>query len=218
MRERNQINSMLKAHDLSYAPRYGVLPVIQSCSYEFKPGQPYLLKGKNGSGKTTLLKLLAGIYAPDQGSILWQGRSIQEELASYQAQVIWIGHDLGLSHHLTVQETVTELLNLFQPFNPDAVYSALEHMSLMSSLKLKVADCSAGQKRRLSLLRLWLCNRPLWFLDEPSINLDSEVTQLVEEKIAELALQSIVVMSSHQALDSCSAIQLHETLWRGTGS
>jgi branched-chain amino acid transport system ATP-binding protein len=56
--------------------RFGALEAVRNFSFALRPGEILGLIGPNGSGKTTLFNLIAGLYTPDEGEILFQGKSI----------------------------------------------------------------------------------------------------------------------------------------------
>jgi heme exporter protein A len=204
---------MLRVRSLSFQPSYHQSPVIQSLNYDFLPGQLYTLRGHNGSGKTTLLKLLAGLYAPDEGEIVWQNQSIDHDIVAYQSQVSWIGHELGLSSSFTVHETLEWMVSLYDG-NADLT-PVLHALDLKSLISQRIAECSAGQKRRVALARLWLAPRPIILLDEPCMNLDHEIVPIIEEQIRALCRQgSMVVLSSHQAVPIAGETVLLPECWR----
>jgi len=157
------------------------------------------IKGKNGSGKTTLLQILAGIIEPISGSIKYKDSSIFSNSYDYKNTLCYVGHKLGLNSQLTVFEnchfflknikTKFEIIELLKIFSLDSVQNKL------------VAYLSAGQKKRLSLLKVLLANCKLWILDEPFTALDKDCIELFVGYMRKHVMQDgIIVYSSHQAV------------------
>ncbi|HMB73262.1 MAG TPA: ABC transporter ATP-binding protein, partial [Gammaproteobacteria bacterium] len=68
----------IEFRDVSFTYPGADKPAIRDLNLSIEPGQSLALVGHNGSGKTTLVKLMAGLYAPDQGQILYQGTDLKE--------------------------------------------------------------------------------------------------------------------------------------------
>lgn len=174
-------------------------PLLRHVSFKLPVGGLLHLRGANGAGKTTLLKLIAGLYHPISGEILFSGTSIAENLADYQKKLCFVGHKSGLNPYLTVQENLffdlhfglhekncAELISVFQ----------LEHL-----MDKPCGLLSAGQRRQVSLLRLWMTNAPLWLLDEPLVALDDRALEILMNKIKVHRQQGgAVLLTSHQNL------------------
>src|SRR5690242_5303171 len=84
-------------------------------SFDLRPGEVHALLGENGAGKSTLMNMLAGLYRPDEGEILVQGRPV-----TFRSPRDAIAHGLGMVHQhfmLVRSQTVTEniVLGLSQP-------------------------------------------------------------------------------------------------------
>ena len=137
---------------------------------EANPGELILLRGANGTGKTTLLRQLAGLSAPQAGTIERSG------------QHHWIGHTNGLKAHETPR---THLQHWASVWGSDSnVDDILREMGLRRPADVPSRMLSAGQKRRTALGRLKLVSRKLWLLDEPFNALDTNgqayLAQMIE--------------------------------------
>ncbi|MGQ3888660.1 cytochrome c biogenesis heme-transporting ATPase CcmA [Legionella sp. CNM-1927-20] len=174
-------------------------PLLSNIQFSIKPGTLLHLKGSNGVGKTTLLKLLAGLLQPIKGDIHWQGRSIYNNLANYQQSLCYVGHKLGLSSQLTVKENC--LLDLQWQHPASSLSKFLKLLSLQDLADKPCSQLSAGQLRRVALLRLLMSKAPLWLLDEPLVALDSTSIEILSACFSEhLAHGGLIIMTSHQVL------------------
>ena len=93
---------MLDVNNLNFD--YQDQPLLNKVAFHLPAGGLLRLRGANGAGKTTLLKLIAGLYRPAQGEILWSGQNIHSDLAAFQRQLCFIGHKTGINPGLTLRE------------------------------------------------------------------------------------------------------------------
>jgi heme exporter protein A len=172
--------------------------LLRAINFSLKPGQLLHLRGANGAGKTTLLKVLAGLLQPTAGDIRFQGLSISADLSFYQRHLCYVGHKTGVSQLLTVRENCE--LSLRKERNVD-LKNLLQQFSLHEFADVPCSHISAGQRRRVGLLRLFITDASLWLLDEPLNALDQEgITALIDSIKKHLAQQGQVILTSHQAL------------------
>lgn len=175
---------MLQVKDLTFDYSDNIL--IQKVSFFISRGMVLHVKGKNGSGKTTLLKLLAGLLKPLSGEI------------SVRGEFCYVGHQNGVNLRLTPLEHVRMDLNIR---DSEQAYELLSNMALSDVRNKPCGLLSAGQKRRVGLLRLLASRANLWLLDEPLVGLDDASLRLLSGFIqAHLQHQGSVVLTSHQDL------------------
>ena len=186
---------MLQLTDIGFEFEDKVL--LQKVSFTLHSGALLHLQGRNGAGKTTLLKIIAGLYKPSEGALCYKGVSVYKNLSFYQKKLCFIGHQLGINPYLTIRE------NCFFDLNYDKDRIFLESLAAVFNLQsLWHATCdtlSAGQKRQVALLRLWLSNTQIWLLDEPFVALDEQSVETLMAKIQSFRSKGgIVILSSHQ--------------------
>jgi heme exporter protein A len=194
---------MLEVTHLSFD--YQEKPLLNEVTFSLPAGGLLHLRGVNGSGKTTLLKLMAGLYRPLAGKVHFSGLSIYDDLAAYQRQICFVGHKTGINPSLTLRENCFFDLHCSESHSEVieelAVIFKLEHY-----LDFPCGLLSAGQKRQVGLLRLWMSQAKLWLLDEPLVALDDKALELVMQKIANHRKQGgFVLLTSHQQLPLNSA-------------
>jgi heme exporter protein A len=158
---------MLEAQDL--ACRRGERAIFAGLSFRLAPGEALLLLGANGSGKSSLLRLLAGLLAPAEGRLLWDGTDALADRAAHATRLRYLAHQEALKPSLTA----TENLDFFARLWGGTPAAALARLDLSPLADLPVRLLSAGQRRRLALARLALAPVPLWLLDEPTLGLDA---------------------------------------------
>ncbi len=183
----------LKQVTYSYRSRYQQVDALKGVSYEFQPGKLYALVGKSGSGKSTLLSLMAGLDLPQEGQILYEGRSTKElNLTRYRrekAAVIY--QSFRLFPLLTVAENITYPMELRKVPGKAAkarVVELLEKVNLPASAANRLPSMlSGGEQQRVAIARALSMETKLLLADEPTGNLDSENSLNIIQLLRELA-------------------------------
>jgi heme exporter protein A len=169
--------------------------LFEGLSFALEPGESLLVTGPNGAGKTSLLRLIAGLLPLQAGSI--EGG---EEPVPLPELCHYVGHLNGIKSALTLGENLSFWVD-FLGGDGSGVEPAYRMFGLAELKELPAGLLSAGQKRKLALLRLFAAPRPIWLLDEPSVSLDVASVKVLDKAIAEhLAQGGIAVVASHTPL------------------
>lgn len=192
---------MLEVHDLT--ARRGYATLFSGVSFRLAAGQALALTGPNGSGKTTLLRILAGLTAPDAGTVSWCGKTVAPFAPSIRQDTLLSAHVSALKDELTAAENLSIQCALTGARVAEYdIRVALDAIGLGPAQSLPAAVLSQGQRRRIGLARLLLVRRPLWLLDEPTTALDvAGMAQLGRLLVDHLESGGIVVATTHQVLD-----------------
>ena len=173
-------------------------PVFGPLAFAVDAGEALLVQGDNGAGKTTLLRVLAGLLRADGGEIDIDGRPAAPSLRA--RAIAYLGHLPALKADLTASENLAFLCGLHGRRRGQLPDSALAIVGLAGYQDTPARQLSAGQKKRLSLARLWLAPTPLWLLDEPYANLDLEGINLVNRMVqAHLRDGGAALLTTHGA-------------------
>lgn len=191
----------LRADDLTI--ERGGRTVIAGLSFVAPGGEALVLTGPNGAGKTTLLRTIAGLMAPVSGRLrIEAGTGVSGDEDGIGPRCHLVGHLDAVKSSLTVAENARFWARfLGGPAGNDHVMAALERFHLADLAGIRAGYLSAGQRRRLGLVRLLLAPRELWLLDEPAVSLDAASQELLAQAVnAHLAAGGITVAATHQPL------------------
>ncbi|MDR2872595.1 MAG: heme ABC exporter ATP-binding protein CcmA [Xanthomonadaceae bacterium] len=174
------------------------IPVFGPLDFAVDIGEALLVQGDNGVGKTTLLRVLAGLLQADTGQIQIEGAPVTPGLRANA--IAYLGHLPGLKADLSVAENLAFLCRLHGQRSSQNPNDALHIVGLTGYEDTPARQLSAGQKKRLSLARMWLSPAPLWLMDEPYANLDLDGINLVNRMIsAHLRAQGAALVTTHGA-------------------
>jgi ATP-binding cassette, subfamily C, bacterial CydCD len=167
-------------------------PAPDHATFTIEPGRLTVLTGPSGGGKTTLLSCLLGFAEPTSGSITFRPNPGQNLFG-------WLPQDPTL-----FAGTVADNIRLGWPGAPDAAVAAaardaaLDDVPLTRVLGQRGSGLSAGQRRRVSLARALLLERPILLLDEPTAGLDPDRESAVIETLRRYAVGHAVLAVSHR--------------------
>jgi len=152
------------------ALRRGERVLFDGLDLRLAAGEAVALTGPNGAGKTTLLRAIAGLVAPESGTIAFATAPGVDAAEARARDLHLLGHLDGLKTSRTARE---EIAFQRQWCGGAAGADAAEALGLSTLLDLEVRRLSAGQRRRVALARLLAAPRSLWLLDEPMAPLDA---------------------------------------------
>ncbi len=148
--------------------------VLEDISFEVKLGEIVALLGPSGCGKSTTLSLIVGLLEPDQGDIVWQGKSLKG-IPPHLRNFGLMFQDLALFPHLKVFENIAFGLRLRKiPALQiqQRVKQILDLVNLQGYEERDVANLSGGEMQRVALARALAPQPQLLMLDEPLASLD----------------------------------------------
>jgi ABC-2 type transport system ATP-binding protein len=173
---------------------------VDDISFTIQKGSIFGLLGPNGAGKTTLLRMITGIFYPDEGQILFNGRPFNPE-----ADVAGIGYmpeERGLYKKMKIGEQAMYLAQL-KGLSREAAMTRIKEwfvkLQMESWWNKKVEDLSKGMSQKLQFVTTVLHNPDLIILDEPFSGLDPVNANLIKDEIFRLAQSgSTIVFSTHR--------------------
>jgi len=197
--------------------------VVEVAAFTLEAGEQRALRGESGSGKTTFLHLIAGILAPDSGSILLAGREITKlsEAGRDRHRAESIGY-IFQTFNLLQGHTALENVELGMAFGRGVdrakAVALLQRVGLGDKLGHYPRQLSTGQQQRVAVARA-LANRPeLVLADEPTGNLDRrnarEALQLIREVCRESGAALLLVSHDERVLAQFEQMQDFMTINR----
>ncbi|WP_435299256.1 ABC transporter ATP-binding protein [Timonella sp. A28] len=181
--------------------RFGSFVAVNGATLNVWEGKVTALIGPNGSGKTTLMLMLAGLLAPDEGSIRVCGYDPVTHNYQVRSHIGWMPDQFGMWDSLTALEALTTTGATYRMNPQDALARAHELLSTvhLTDFADKPAHVlSRGQKQRLGLARALMHSPRLLILDEPANGLDPRSRIELRGIIRELAAQgTTILISSH---------------------
>jgi ABC-2 type transport system ATP-binding protein len=173
---------------------------VDSISFNLSKGSIFGLLGPNGAGKTTLIRMITGIFYPDEGDILFEGRPFDPK-----NDIVHIGYmpeERGLYKKMKIGEQAVYLAQLKGLSKPDATRKVKEwfvKFEMQSWWSKKVEDLSKGMGQKLQFVTTVLHEPKLIILDEPFSGLDPVNSNLIKDEIYALARKgSTIIFSTHR--------------------
>ncbi|MGB6500309.1 MAG: heme ABC exporter ATP-binding protein CcmA [Thermoplasmata archaeon] len=173
--------------------------VLQDVSFAIEEPGIYVVLGPNGAGKTTLFRTLAGILRPTQGEVLIGGTSIERQIS--RNRLHYISHMDGIPDGLRVREAL-EYYARVERADASDVERVLDLLGIRDLSASYLAQLSAGQKKRVSIARVFLRPRDIYLLDEPTANLDPKLAREIRTLVLALSQEKVVLYSSHNLFEA----------------
>ena len=173
-------------------------PVLDAIDLELPPGCVAGVLGANGAGKTTLLRVIAGLIAPDSGTVRVAGIGHEDDRRAYQQRLsLLAAASVGLYARLTVTHHLAYWARLaFVPFERrrEAIEESMEAFGLAHHAKQRVDRMSMGQRQRVRLAMTFLPQPDLVLLDEPRNSLDRSGVEMLAAAIGATAARGGAVI------------------------
>ena len=194
----------IEVDKVSYA--YGDNMVINEVAFIAEKGFPLILHGPSGKGKTTLANLIAGLYYPSTGKLLYVGaHGTKYNSLDYRPRAGFVTQDIYL-----FRDDLRNNLTAGRDRTDEQIWMALkqvgaaEFVKTMGGLDTESAEAgrslSGGQRRRLGIARVLLAGSDILIFDEVTAGLDSANKTAVLDLIEHLSKSYIVVIVSHETL------------------
>jgi len=186
---------------------------VDDISFNVEKGSIFGLLGPNGAGKTTLIRMITGIFYPDEGSILLNGKKFNADADS--AKIGYMPEERGLYKKMKIGEQAIYLARLKGLSASEALSQVKDwfiRFEMQSWWNKKIEDLSKGMGQKLQFVTTVLHKPELIILDEPFSGLDPVNANLIKDEIFRLAANgSSIIFSTHrmeQVEEICSQIIL----------
>ena len=183
--------------------------VLKNINFKLERGKTYALVGPTGGGKTTTASLMARLYDPSKGEVLFNGKDVRSYQPGDRAQKIGFILQEPFLFTGTVRDNILYGNERCKNYSNDQLAAALEKAGLSKLLErfsqgldTKVAttgdSISLGQKQLIAFIRAVLRDPELLILDEATANIDTVTEQLLEQIIQKLPPQTTKVIIAHR--------------------
>jgi ABC-2 type transport system ATP-binding protein len=195
------IDTMPKILELKNLQKhYATQKAVDDVSFSIEQGSIFGLLGPNGAGKTTLLRMITGIFYPDNGDLLFDGKPFDP-----QNDFVHIGYmpeERGLYKKMKIGEQAMYLAQLKGLSRSEALEKIkfwFKKFEMESWWNKKVEDLSKGMSQKLQFVTTVLHEPKLIILDEPFSGLDPLNANLIKDEIYGLAQRgSTIIFSTHR--------------------
>ena len=178
---------------------------LRNVSFHIEPGELAFVTGHSGAGKSTLLKLIALLERPSRGQVLVNGQNLSRVKPR---QIPFFRRDLGIifqDHRLLFDRTVFDNVALPLIIAGHSrqeigrrVRAALDKVGLLNKEKKLPITLSGGEQQRVGIARAVVHKPPLLLADEPTGNLDPDLSQEIMQLFREFAQVGVTVLiASH---------------------
>ena len=193
---------LLELHDIG--KNFGPVRALSDINLTIPAGQVTALVGDNGAGKSTLIKTISGIWQPDSGEILWQGRPVHlhSPKAAADLGIATVYQDLALCDNLDIVQNMflgreqVKYLQLDEIGMELAAKQTLADLSVVTvrSIRQPVGSLSGGQRQAVAVAKAVMQQAQLVIMDEPTAALGVTQTRVVLELIEQLSSRGIAVL------------------------
>jgi phospholipid/cholesterol/gamma-HCH transport system ATP-binding protein len=176
---------------------FGDKTILEDISGVLETGKCNLIIGSSGSGKTVFTKCIVGLFSPDQGEILYDGRNMlemnREERTELRQQIGMLFQGSALFDSMTVEQNIIFTLDMFSDMSyrdkKKRVNEVLEKVELTGSNKKFPAEVSGGMKKRVGIARAIVLNPKYLFCDEPNSGLDPQTSLVIDKLIKDITTE-----------------------------
>lgn len=177
---------------------------VDNLSLQVEGGELFGFIGPNGAGKTTTIKLMTGILAPDEGSIVMAGHDIASDRIEAQRLIGYVPDGNDLYDRLTGMEYLNFMADVYQVESArrkSHIEKYLDIFELGDAINSQVRTYSKGMKQKLVVIGALIHNPPVWILDEPLSGLDPRAAHLLKEEMIRHCKEGNTVFFSTHVLE-----------------
>lgn len=189
--------------------RYRGIPAVWNVSFVLRGGEVLGYLGPNGSGKSTTVKMVIGMIQPTQGKVLFEGKDIHDNLASYRAQLGYVPEEAQVYTHLSGLEylqLIGRLRGMSERLIERKARMLLQLLSLEAAQHAALSDYSKGMKQRVLIAAALLHDPNLLVFDEPLSGLDAISARLFKDLLILLAREGKAILYISHVLETVERV------------
>jgi simple sugar transport system ATP-binding protein len=194
---------------------FGAITALDGVSFHIDPGEVLGIVGDNGAGKSTLMKILAGLYPPSEGSLLFEGRQVRfsSPKQARELGIEMVYQDFALAGNLPIYENIylgrepgRKFAGLTIVDRAKARQMAMEHLDRLKirvkSVDQNAEDLSGGQRQAVAIARATAFDAKVVIMDEPTAALAIKEVGKVLDLVRGLKEHGVaVIIISHRMDD-----------------
>ena len=200
---------MIEAKDIT--KKFGALRALSHVSFTAEAGECIALIGPNGSGKTTLIKSILGMVLPDEGDILFNGKSIRNAW-DYRKHIGYMPQIGRYPENMTISQILAMMCDIRNTSLSETDNDLVNDFDLGGLGNKRMRTLSGGTRQKVSAAIAFLFRPDVLILDEPSAGLDPLATEMLRRKILkEKANGKLILITSHvlSELDDLSSAVIY---------
>ena len=179
---------------------------LDNVSFSVKKGTVHVLCGENGAGKSTLMKIINGIYKPDSGEIVIDGKpvNVKNPIDARKHGISMIFQELNYIPEMTIEESffigswpVDSIKKVDWKSIKKKTDDLLKREGLAYNSKTKLKDLSVSDVQMLEILKAISYDSDIIIMDEPTSALDPISTAKIEELIRHLEKDYTIIIVTH---------------------
>ena len=199
---------MLEVHHLK--KYFATQKAVDDISFTLEKGTIFGLLGPNGAGKTTLIRMITGIFYPDEGTILLNGKKFNPDEDA--TRVGYMPEERGLYKKMKIGEQAIYLARLKGLSRSEAIARTKDwftRFEMQSWWNKKIEDLSKGMAQKLQFVITVLHEPELIILDEPFSGLDPVNSNVIKDEIYRLASEGATIIFSTHRMEQVEEICDH---------
>ena len=184
------------------------IEALDHVTFSVKKGELFGLLGPNGAGKTTLIKILTTLLLPTSGSASVHGYDVTKDEKKIRPIINMVsGGEYSGYGLLTVEENLWMFSQFYGISGKEArkrIDELMNRLNIADLAKNKVRTLSTGERQRVNIIRAFMTNPQVIFLDEPTLGLDVETARLIRKFIREWLTISdhTVLLTTHYMMEA----------------
>ena len=206
---------------------FGPVHVLKDVDFDAYAGKVTALVGDNGAGKSTLIKCIAGIYTPETGEFVFEGKKVTiagpRDATALGIEIVYqdlaLCDNLDIVHNMFLGREEKSGITINESTMESMAKKTLDGLSVrtVKSIRQKVASLSGGQRQTVAIARAVLWNSKVVILDEPTAALGVAQTEQVLKLVRQLADNGLaVIVISHNLNDVFQVADNIAAMYLGT--
>jgi len=210
---------LLEAKGLAKA--YKKRRVVNGVTFSVSPGEIVGLLGPNGAGKTTSFNMIVGLVKPDEGEVVFEGKSIGNLPMHERARrgIGYLTQEPSVFRKLTVEQNILAILETCTSDKLEQkarLKSLLEELDLTVLARSKAYTLSGGEKRRLEITRALVTSPRMLLLDEPFSGIDPIAVYEVQKILRKLKERRMgILITDHNVRETLKLVDRAYIIHKG---